>query len=157
MANTPQPSAGNCRYASSPSRLPCRGRGIFFKVVQASRLSTPHRFQPSCPAIAFGDGGWKNPSQIFPRSGNFDPICSKVWKNGLHFFQCSEKTDRNFSRHWKQFFQPPENLFHAVPSFIFHSSSFIFLFGFPPKGPPFQALRVRAAPPVFPCSNREKS
>jgi hypothetical protein len=27
MANTPQPYAGNCRYASSPYRLPCREQG----------------------------------------------------------------------------------------------------------------------------------
>jgi len=40
MANTPQPSAGSCRFASSPSRLPCGAR--FFPLSPAPPKKQTH-------------------------------------------------------------------------------------------------------------------
>ena len=107
MANTPQPFAGNCRYASSPYRLPCRGQGI---------LSNP----------------WNNPSRIFqclekdevqaqPASNPWNDFFQGLEKQ-TPFFPMLGKRSRKISNVWKHFFQPLERRDGILPTFGWNPS-----------------------------------
>jgi len=114
---------GNRGQAHPASR---RGKGIFFKVVQASRLSAPRGF---------------------PTSGT---ISSNPWK--LFHIVSPEAQTREADAKRRQ----RNEVKCQLSYFIFHISSFLLSGFPPQpavRAPPFRSLRVRAAPPVFHCSS----